>query len=224
MTSRNALLKRLIAGVGTVALAFGLGLAFRQQEQIKRLMEEIETLRRQVQQATSQAEETERLDKLIKAREAELEAGRSELLRLRAQASRFRQVEQEYTRLNLELQHLTRQSGGPAQTGATIDQLQTLSQSAPSNPPLPPGVTDLGQVTLQDGTPMRLDLGKGRECLVTATLLTEGKLQLVFKSESRGPDGLPTFVEQTATMLPQMQAFTVINEVEVALTPVLKAR
>lgn len=207
-----------------MALALGLGLAVQQQAQIQRLRDECDNLRRQVQQADSQGDEIGRLNNRIQALEVELAADRSELLRLRAQASKLRQLEQDYSRLTLELQRLTMQSGVPAQSGIPLNQVQTMFQSVTSNVPLPPGVTDLGQVTLQDGTPMRLDLGNGRECLVTATLLTDGKLEMVFKSESRGPDGLPTFVEQTANMLPQLQAFTVINGVEVALTPVLKAR
>jgi hypothetical protein len=70
---------------------------------------------------------------------------------------------------------------------------------------------------------MRLDLGKGRECMVTTTVLDDGQLQMVFTFESE-INGIPIQTKQSATVLPGRQMAKLIDGVEIALTPTLKAK
>ena len=53
---------------------------------------------------------------------------------------------------------------------------------------LPPDMPlkDLGVVELQVGTPKRLRAGWGKECIITATALTNGLMQLHLRYESSG--------------------------------------
>lgn len=72
---------------------------------------------------------------------------------------------------------------------------------------------------------MRLDLGQqGKECVVTTTVLDDGQLQMVFTSESKTSDGFAIQTKQTATVLPRRQMVSVIDGVDVALTPTLKTQ
>jgi hypothetical protein len=83
---------------------------------------------------------------------------------------------------------------------------------------------NLGVVELTESVPMRLDLGAGRQCVVTASSLPDGNLQLVFTAEAATPDGTPTQITQTVTAPPGGQLFSSINGVQVALKPVLKTQ
>ena len=97
--------------------------------------------------------------------------------------------------------------------------LPTSDTKAPS---LPLGVTDLGVVELSNRTPMRLDLGEGKECVVTTTVLDDGQLQMVFASESKSPEGLTIQKEHTVTVLPDRQIIISALDAVLSLTPTLK--
>lgn len=53
---------------------------------------------------------------------------------------------------------------------------------------------DLGEVELHVGTPKRVNIGGGEDCIITATVLTNGLVQLDLLYESKGDviDGMKT--------------------------------
>jgi hypothetical protein len=147
-------------------------------------------------------------------------------MRLRAQSSRLRDVEQENAQLRMERQRLASQVSQAKQADALSSQQQPkLPTSEVKTASLPPGVTDLGVVELSNRTPMRLDLGEGKECVVTTTVLDDGQLQLAFASESKSPEGLTIQKEHTVTVLPDRQIIiSALDGAVVALTPTLKTK
>lgn len=213
----------LRAGALALILIGAAAFTFWQHQQIKRLMAERAVLHDQVGQAASQRDEIQRLAAQIKATVEGSEADRGELMQLRARSSRLRQVEQENAQLKIERQRLASQVSQAKYADALSDQQQQkLPTSDVKTPSLLPGVTDLGVVELSDRTPMRLDLGEGKGCVVTTTVLNDGQLQMVFTYESKTSDGFTIQTEQTAMVLPGRQMVSVIDGVEVALTPTLK--
>jgi hypothetical protein len=198
--------------------------AFWQHQQIERLTAERAVLRVQVGEAASQRDEIQRLAAQVKATVESSEADRGELMRLRAQSSKLRQVEQENIQLKIERQRLASLVAQAKQASALSDQQQQkLPTSDVKAPSTPTGVTDLGVIELSDATPMRLDLGEGKECVVTTTVLDDGQLQMVFTFESE-IDGVPIQTKQTATVLPGRQIAKIIGGVEIALTPTRKIK
>ena len=71
---------------------------------------------------------------------------------------------------------------------------------------------------------MRLDLGEGKECVVTTTVLDDGQLQMVFASESKSPEGLTIQKEHTVTVLPDRQIIISALDAVLSLTPTLKTK
>jgi len=216
------MLTRLKTAAWVVILIGAFAVAFWQHQQIKRLMAERAILRDQVGQAASQGNEIQRLAAQLKANVEGAEADRGELMRLRAQSSKLRQIQQENADLKIEHQRLASMVTQAKQTSALSSQAQKqLPTSDVETPFSATGVTDLGVVELSDRTPMRLNLGEGKECMLTATLLDDGQLQMVFTFESQ-INGIPIQTEQTATVLPGRQIAQIINGVEIALKPTLK--
>ena len=193
-----------------------------QHQQIERLMAERAVLHDEAGQASFQRSEAQRLAAQLKATIEGSEADRGELMRLRAQSSRLRQVDQENARLKIERQSLVSQVTQARQVAALSVQ-QQLPPSELAAPSTPPGVKDFGAVELSDQTPTRLDLGQNHECLVTATMLDDGQLQMVFTSGSE-IEGVPVQTEHTTTAFLGQPMALVIDGVEIALSPTLKAK
>ncbi len=120
---------KLKTGALAVILIGAVAFTFRQHQQIKRLMAERAVLHDQVGQAASQQDEIQRLAAQIKATIEGSEADRGELMRLRAQASRLRQVELENAQLKIERQRLASQVSQAKQADALSDQQQKLPTS-----------------------------------------------------------------------------------------------
>jgi hypothetical protein len=86
----------------------------------------------------------------------------------------------------------------------TADEATEVRQSfgLPADMPL----KDLGAVELRVGTPKRVSVGRGKDCTITATVLTNGKVQLSLLYESRGEviDGVKTqpYSERSQVVLP----------------------
>lgn len=216
------MLTKLKGGALAVALIAVAAVMFWQHKQIERLMAERAVLHEEAGQAAFQRTETQHLAAQLKATIEGSEADRGELMRLRAQSSRLRQVEQENARLKIELQRLVSQVTQAKQVAALSEQ-QQLPPSEITAPSTPMGAKDFGAVELSDQTPMRLDLGQGHECFVTATMLDDGQLQMVFTSESQ-IEGVPVQTERTATAFPGQPTALMIGGVEIALSPTLKAK
>ena len=217
------MMKKLRAGALAFVLIGAAVFAFWQHQQIERLMAERAGLREQVGEAASQRDEIQGLAAQVKATVESSEADRGELMRLRAQSSKLRQIEQENAQLKIERQRLASLVAQAKQASALSDQQQKLPTSDVKALSTPTGVTDLGVIELSDATPMRFDLGEGKECVVTTTVLDDGQLQMVFTFESE-IDGVPIQTKQTATVPPGRQLAKVIDGVEIALTPTLKAK
>ncbi len=217
-------MKILKAGALTVILVGSAACIFWQHQQIGRLMAERSLLRDQVEQAASHEAEVQRSAVKLSATVERLEADRDELMRLRAQSSKVRQLEQENAQLKIERRRLASELTQAKQTTVLSDQhLAKLPASDIKAPSAPAGVTDFGVVELSGEVPFRLDLGEGKECVVNTTVLIDGQLQMVFTFESE-IDGVPVQTKQTATTLPGRQMAQVINGVEIALTPTLKTK
>ena len=219
-------MKKMRAAALALILIGAAALMFWQHQRIERLIAERAVLRDQVGQAASARDEIQRLGEQIKTSVQASEADRRELMRLRAQLSRLRQVEQENAQLKIEHQRLVSQVSQAKQADAHSEQQQhKLPTSDPKTPSLPLGVTDLGVVEFSNRTPMRLDLGQGKECIVTTTVLDDGQLQMVFASESKGPDGLTIQQEHTVTVPPDRQIIvSALDGAAVSLTPTLKTK
>jgi hypothetical protein len=218
MTKMRAAALALIL-IGAAALMFW------QHQRIGRLIAERAVLRDQVGQAASERDEIQRLAEQIKTSVQASEADRRELMRLRAQLSRLREVEQENAQLKIEHLRLVSQVSQAKQANALSEQQHKLPTSDTKTPSLPPGVTDLGVVEFSNRTPMRLDLGQGKECVVTTTVLDDGQLQMVFASESKSPDGLTTQEEHTVTVPPDRQIIiSALDGAVISLTPTLKTK
>ena len=95
----------------------------------------------------------------------------------------------------------------------------------------PNTLTDLGVVELSENTPKRLRLGDGKDCTLSATLLTNGNLQIVITTSEKlapsdTPAGFPAGMpaEETKTMTaPSGEAITAyIGHKLVRFTPQFK--
>jgi hypothetical protein len=214
--------KQLLGG-SLVILCALVAVIISQQKSIARLETETRALRDQITQAEAVRAEDERLATEKKKAGEISQADKTELMRLRAQLARLRQVERE----NAQSQPARpRPQTAPA---PEIPAPQPAEQAPIAGQPAdtgstPPASVNLGVVELTEATPMRLDLGAGRQCVVTASSLPDGNLQLVFASDAAAPDGTPTQVTQTVTVAPGGQLFSSINGVQVALKPVLKTQ
>ena len=211
---------KLKAGALAAILVGVAAVMFWQQQQIKRLMVEGAALHDQLGQAASLRDENQHLAAQLNASVEDSQADRRELMRLRAQSSRLRQLEQENAQLRIERQRLATQA---QQAAASSEQQQRVPPSDVKASASPAGVRDFGVVELSDRTPMRLELGAGKECIVTTTVLADGSLQTVFTSESE-INGVPIQSKQALTLTPGKQMAGIINGVEITLTPILKTK
>ena len=100
---------KLKIGALVVALLAAAALLLLQQVKIKGLVAENADLRTQLNQMTSLQDANGRLTQRLKAAVETSQASQNELLRLRGQRSRLRQLEQEHTQLKAQRQQLDRQ-------------------------------------------------------------------------------------------------------------------
>jgi hypothetical protein len=208
---------------GSLVVLFALGaVIISQQKSISRLETEARALRDQITQAEAVRAEDERLSTEKKKAGEISQADKTELMRLRAQLARLRQVERENAQAKPARPRPQSEPAAenPAQPA---DQAQIAAQPSDAAG-VPPASVNLGVVELTESVPMRLDLGAGRQCVVTASSLPDGNLQLVFTAEAATPDETPTQITQTVTAPPGGQLFSSINGVQVALKPVLKTQ
>jgi len=82
---------------------------------------------------------------------------------------------------------------------------------------------DLGVVELQENTPKHLSLANGKEVTLTTTLLQDGKLEFVFKSESKSALGVSRRTEQKFEAPAGKKIMTSVDGVVISFTPTLKA-
>jgi hypothetical protein len=214
----------LKAGAVAVALLIPALLFIRQQRQIEQLREEAAGLRRQLDQAASFDDENQRLAGLLKEAADGSQAERNELMRLRAQASRLRQVEEENARLKHERELLASRA---AQTSTEAAPPGTATPTpAPDPKALAPfsKVADLGVVELTDRVPAQLDLGDGRSYVLTPTVLPDGNIQVEITVEVEIAEGKSEqLAKSRLTARPGQQcSVSAGDNLMITLTPRLK--
>jgi hypothetical protein len=170
----NAMSPKLKVGAAVAVMLGFAGLLEVQQLKIKRLVAENADLRSQLAQMASLQDSNEGLAQQLKAAIATSQTNQNELLRLRGQGSRLRQLEQENAQLKTQRQQLMQQ---PQATVVSSEQRPTaVSEVVKATADSPPhrDATDLGSLELQSGIAVHFDLGGGTNCTVTPTALSDG--------------------------------------------------
>jgi hypothetical protein len=163
-----------------------------QQQQIRRLQAENADLLTQLGQMASLQDANGRLAEQLKAAVETSQTNQNELLRLRSQGLRLRQLEQENAQLKSQRQQLDRQmqqtqlaavSSKPGEVTAVSEVIKVGSGISNAN------TTDLGMLELSDGTATRFDLGGGTNCVVTPTATPEGNATMEITVGVTNADG-----------------------------------
>jgi hypothetical protein len=187
---------KLRAGAAIAILIGFAGLLVVQQLKVKQLMAENAELRSQLAQTSSLQDSNEDLAQQLKAAVAASQTNQNELLRLRGQGPRLRQLEQENAQLKAERQQLAIQVRQSQAAVAALGQGQVtaVSEAVKATADTPPrDTTDLGPLELQSGIAVRFDLGGGTNCTVTPTALSDGNNRMEIKVGVTNADG--TFSE-----------------------------
>ncbi|MDB6040824.1 MAG: hypothetical protein JWM99_4665 [Verrucomicrobiales bacterium] len=202
-----------------VLLVLG-GVIVWQQQTLSHLQSEMGTLREQVSRAESVRAEDQRLISQSKTDDDGAKGDRTELMRLRAQVARLKQLERE----NAQAKPVQpRRSASAIQEPPITEPVQQVVAAPGEGAGAPPASVNFGVVEFSEGIPTRLDLGSGRQCVVTTTTLPDGNLQLQFTAVSNAAEDTPTQVTQTVTVTPGAQLFSSMNGIQIALKPVVKA-
>jgi hypothetical protein len=208
--------------IAVVVLAGAALWIFRLQQANQKLRTDAVLLQEKSEEAATLREENQRLSAALQAAAKNSQSERGELMRLRAQSPRVRELEKENESLKAERQRLL-----ALQNRARTPQAPSAEGQSPAEPvkaPLePPRRTiNFGVVELAEAAPTQLDLGEGKQCIVTPTQLPDGNIQLTFNYEGRTPDGTPVTEERTLSFSPGSRVASVINDVEITLQPSLK--
>jgi hypothetical protein len=176
--------------IGLFALAT---LLLFEEQKIKHLVAENADLRSQLEQLGSIKDANERLAERLQSAAGASQSNQSEILRLRGQVSRLRQLEQDNTQLKARRQQLEGQiqqarleagSSSPGEVTAASEVAKVKSGSSDAS------ATDLGTLELSDGTPTRFDPGGGTNCVVTPTALSDGNVLMQISSAVTNADGI----------------------------------
>ncbi len=181
----------------TVAVLLGfVGLLQLQQLRINRLTADNADLLSQLGQMGSLQDTNESLAHQLKAAIAASQTNQSELLRMRGQGSRLRQLEQENAQLKSEREQLALRMQQPQAAAVSSEEGQVTAvtevvKKADASPSL--DTTDLGSLELQSGVAVHFDLGGGTNCIVTPTASSDGNNTMQIKVGVTNADG--TFSE-----------------------------
>ena len=162
-----------------------------QQQQISRLAAENADLRTQLSEIVSLQDTNGRLAEQLKAAAETSQVNQNELLRLRGQGVRLRQLEQENTQLKAQRQQLDHQMQQPQASVVSSEQGQVTAVSEVKVTAASPRLdtTDLGSLELQGGIAVHFDLGGGTNCVVTPTALSDGNNMMEIKVGVTNADG-----------------------------------
>jgi hypothetical protein len=185
--------RKAITVIFAVAFAGLCVLCLLQKRENQRLAAESADLRSQLDQASTQREGTDHLEAQLKAAVESSEANEKEVTRLRGQAVRLRQIEQENAQLKTRGQQLEQQLGD-ARSRAISEAAQAKAAPVPSVPPVE--TTDLGPLEMVDGAAERFDLGGGTNCVVTPKALSDGNVALQLNMTFNNADGTATELGQ----------------------------
>jgi|ERR1041384_8155323 hypothetical protein len=177
----------------TVALLLGfVGFLQLQELKIKGLVAENADLRSQLARMGSLQASNEGLAQQLNAAIAASQTNQNELLRLRGQGSRLRQLEQENAQLKSERGQLALQMREARAGVVSSEQRPTaVSEVVKATAESPPhrDTTDLGSLELQSGIAVHWDLGGGTNCMVTPTALSDGNNMMEIKVGVTNADG-----------------------------------
>jgi TolA-binding protein len=185
----NAMSTKVTVVIWAILLVGAAVLFQRQQATIARLQIENATLRAQVNELTAVQEDYHRVSEELRAALGNSQNNQSELLRLRGQASKLRQLEQDNTQLKAQRQRLEDQLSQKQANAASQQPQRALPGTPPITAGLRPEVTDLGTLELQNGVPVQFDLGGGTNCVITPTALPDGTVSVRLNSAVTGADG-----------------------------------
>ena len=141
---------------------------------------------------SSLQDSNEGLAQQLKAAIAASQTNQNELLRLRGQGSRLRQLEQENAQLKSDRQQLAMQVRQPQAAVVSSEQRPTaVSEVVKATADSPPhrDTTELGSLELQSGVAVQFDLGGGTNCIVTPTALADGNNMMEIKVGVTNADG-----------------------------------
>jgi hypothetical protein len=199
-----------LAGVGTV---FWL-----QQSAKNQLSVENAELRNQLSQVTFLQDSNQALSEQLLATIQSGQSNQQELLRLRGQGVRLRQLERENGQLKTQTDQLQRQ--------IAERQRQQESAAAVKTPPAtPPTETDLGSLVLANGVATRFDLGGGTNCLVTPAALADGNIMTRLSLVLNNADGTTTELGQgRITAAPGQHASLSVGDRMIGLAVIVKSQ
>ena len=213
----------------TLALLLGIGgLLALQQLKVNHLTAENAELRSHLAQISSLQDTNEGLDRQLRAAIAASQTNQNELLRLRGQGSRLRQLEQENAQLNSERQQLALQAQQSQAPVAAPDRGQVTAVSEVAKPTGDSphrDTTDLGSLELQGGIAVHFDLGGGTNFVVTPTALSDGSNIMQIKVGVTNADG--TFSElgvSRITARPGQHCSISVGDRMIALAVTLKSQ
>lgn len=184
---------KLKLGVAVAVVVGFVGLLGLQQRKIERLMAENADLRNRLGQMEELHDTNDGLANRLKAAIAASQTNQNELMRLRGQGARLRQLEQENAQLKSEKQQLVLQKQQSHAAGASTEQGQVTAVSEvvkATADGLGRDATDLGSLELQSGIAIRVDLGGGTNCTVTPTALADGNNMMEIKVGVTNADGV----------------------------------
>ncbi len=185
--------KNLKVGALVVVTLGVAALLLMKQQQIERLEAESADLRTQLGEIASLRDSNEHLSEQLKAAIAASQTNQNELLRLRSQSSRVRQLEQENAQLKTDREQLAVQvrqwqaAAAPAEQGQATAVTEVAGTTADSPHPYK---TELGSLELQNGIAVQFDLGGGTNCIVTPTALADGNNMMEIQVSVTNADGV----------------------------------
>ena len=212
-----------------VVLLLGAAALFQfQQVRIKRLVAENAGLRNQLNLMASLQETNGHLAQLLKTAAETSQASQNELLQLRGQMVRLRQVEEEIAQLKAQRQQLDHQmqqaqfAAGTFQAG----QVTAVSEVRKTGNEIPdPSMTDLGILELSDGAPTRFDLGGGTNCVVLQMALSDGNSMMQITVGVTNADGTVSELGTSRlTARPGQHCAISVGDRMIALTVKLKGQ
>jgi predicted RNase H-like nuclease (RuvC/YqgF family) len=214
---------------GTIAVLLGfLGALQLQQLKIKRLMAENADLLNQVGQMGSLRDANEVLAQQLNAASAASQTNQNELLRLRGQGARLRQLEQENAQLKSERQRVDAQMQQSQAAVASSEQgrvtaVTEVVKKTDASSRL--DTTDFGSLELQNGVAVQFDLGGGTNCIITPTTMSDGNNMMQIKVGVTNADG--TFSELGVSRLtarPGQHCSISVGDRMIALAVTLKTQ
>jgi hypothetical protein len=82
----------------------------------------------------------------------------------------------------------------------------------------------LGVVELSDNAPTRVDLGGGKECIITPRVISDNAVQLEMTVEAKDAAGNPMRVGSSRVTAKAGQPFSIsVGDTIIAMTPTIKA-